>query len=367
MRHARDGSLRRLLDEEWAVPEDVRRHVRDCARCQARLDAMRQLARSAEALLSGPAPQTDAKAALRRQLALHAEERGARAVAPRLRMSGSGRWAAGVAGFAVLLAVVAATPVGGYARNLLLIFEPQHFTAVPVTPSQASAGVGLNALGAVQSSGARGLVAERDLPALEAAAGFTLALPGTLPQGLPAPSYAVLGGSMQTVRFDGAKLAAYAAQHHLTVAPMPKDISGSLLSVTTGPAAVLSFGSPAAQLQQATAVPELVIAKAPLPKVYSTGATVTELENYVLSLPGVSPNLAVEIAAISDPAHTMPIPVPIGKATSAPVTVGTAQGLWVEEADGQAGGVVWTSGGYMYGVAGTLGRSAILTVAAGLH
>ncbi len=367
MRHASDGSLRRLLDEDWAVGEPLRRHIAGCDRCQQRLAAMRDLRETTRRLLASPDAPDESGAALERQRRLQSQGRQVRVGLSRPRTAGGMRWAAGLAGAAALLALLAATPVGGYARSLLLIFEPEHFTAVQVAPGQAGSFLSLGSLGSMRQSGGGRLAAEPDLAALQAAAGFRVAVPASLPSGLPAPSYAVVGRQTQSLTLDRQRLAAYAARHQLQLPPMPGDLSGSVLSVTTGPAAVLSYGIPAARLGQAGGMPLLVVAEAPVPQVFSTGATVSEIEDYVLSLPGVSPQISAEIRAIADPARTMPIPVPMGQATSAPVTIGSAQGLWVQEADGKAGGVVWTSGGYVFGVAGTLGRQELLTVAASLR
>ena len=367
MRHPGDGILRRMLDEEWAVSEPVRRHVAVCERCRERLGRIRDTEATVRRLLSSPAEASDAQGALRRQRQLQAAGRPAGIVLARPRSRAGVRWAAGVAGLVAAIALLTATPVGSYARNLLLIFEPEHFTAVPVGPLQARSLIGLQSLGRMQQSGSSRLTAEPDLQALQAAVGFQVALPSSLPQNLPIPSFALVGQETRSLTLDQAKLAAFAAQHDLLLPPMPRTIAGSVLSVTTGPVAVISYGGAAADLAQARSVPALVLAEAPVPKVFSTGATVPEIEGYVLSLPGVSPQLAEEIRGIADPTRTMPIPVPMGQATSAPVTIGGAQGLWVQETPGSTGGVVWTSGGRIYAVAGTLGRAELLAIASAMR
>lgn len=366
MRHADDGSLRRLLDEEWAVGEPARQHVARCARCQERLKAIEALRDDARRRIGTAGRPESAAAALGRQRLLQAEGRRARVTLPRRRQDGGMRWASGLAAFAAVLVVLAATPAGGYARNLLLIFEPVHFAAVNVKPGEAKGILPLKSLGSMTRTQTPRMLAENDLAATETAVGFHVLTPDA-PAGLGAPSFAVLGPQTQSFTLSAQKLEAYAAAHHVSITPMPADISGSVLSVTTGPVAVMSYGSAAAQLQRAQRMPPLVVAEAPLPKVFSTGATVAEIENYLLDLPGISPEVSAQIRAIADPTRTMPIPVPLGRATSQSVMVGASQGLWVEETQGNAGGVVWTAHGYVYGVAGTLGRTQLLSIAATLH
>ena len=59
----------------------------------------------------------------------------------------------------------------------------------------------------------------------------------------------------------------------------------------------------------------------------STGVTPTQLEDYLLAQPGISPQLAADIKAIGDPTTTLPIPVPVQFATSSKVTVQGVQGV----------------------------------------
>ena len=367
MRHADDGTLRRMLDEEWAVRAGVRRHVAECGHCLERLGLIRDAERDARRLMEAPDGHLDAGQALARQRLLQAETRGAAVALEQPPARGRLRWATGLAGFLTLLVLLAATPVGGYARNLLLIFEPRQFTAVPVAPGQVRSLIGLQNLGTMQDKGNSRLTAEADLAAAQAAVGFRIATPAALPHGLPAPSYAVLAQATQSLTLDQRKLASYAAKHHISLPPMPKNISGSILHVTTGPAVVISYGAAAAQLPRSQRMPPLVLAEAPVPKVFSTGAKVAEIEDYVLSLPGVSPELSAEIRDITDPTRTMPIPVPMAQVTSATVTLGAANGLWLQAKGQAAGGVVWTSGDRVYAVAGTLGKAEILSIASGLR
>jgi hypothetical protein len=103
------------------------------------------------------------------------------------------------------------------------------------------------------------------------------------------------------------------------------------------------------------------------PKLSSTGVSVTEIENYVLRLPGVSPQLASAIRSIGDLTTTLPIPIPVDLASSQPVTVQGAQGLAVGDSTGVGSLVVWEKNGIVYGVGGTLAESEVLNIANSLH
>src|SRR5205823_3486028 len=95
---------------------------------------------------------------------------------------------------------------------------------------------------------------------------------------------------------------------------MPPTISGSTLIVNAGPALIEVWGLSASAAE--AQIPTLVIAQTRIPTVDSTGATAAQLEDYLLSQPGVPPDIAAQLRAIKDPAPTLPVPIPHGLATT---------------------------------------------------
>jgi hypothetical protein len=114
-------------------------------------------------------------------------------------------------------------------------------------------------------------------------------------------------------------------------------------------------------------LPPLVIVQAPVPNVTSTGATVAQIEDYLLRQPGVSPTLAAEIRSIGDPETTMPIPIPIERAFGQRVTVQGVSGLGIGDNTGVGGVVVWQRAGIIYAVAGQLPQRDIMAIAESLR
>jgi hypothetical protein len=114
-------------------------------------------------------------------------------------------------------------------------------------------------------------------------------------------------------------------------------------------------------------MPALVIGQMVAPKVSSTGATVKELEDYVLSLPGVSPNLATALRSIDDPTSTLPIPIPVDMAHADKITVAGAPGLAIGDSTGLGSAVIWEKGGIIYGVGGPLPESQVIDIASSLR
>jgi hypothetical protein len=103
------------------------------------------------------------------------------------------------------------------------------------------------------------------------------------------------------------------------------------------------------------------VAKAPT--VGSDGATVAEIQGYLLSQPTVSPALAAQIRAMGDPASTLPVPIPVGQAAAKNVGVHGTTGLFVGDSTGLGSGVLWQQNGLVYIVAGTLTEAETLAIA----
>jgi len=324
----------------------------------------------------------------------------------------------GVAAAAALVGALALTPAGALAQKFVLIFEPQSFTAVPVTRADIMSLrslPNLESYGTMTQSGRSTAQTVADAPAASAASNLAVLAPASLPSGVPATaSYTVLSPSTAAFTFSAAKAGAAASATGKALPSMPAGVDGSTLQVTLGPVVVTSYGGsltgfgstqgagqathgkpilrPAAVLrgrltgggtdrQGAMRVngqgasgsaglgglPSLAIVEAPMPHVTSTGATVKSIEDYLLAQPGVSPTLASEIRAIGDPTTTLPIPILVDKQNAQTVQVQGVSGLAIGDNTGVGSGVIWQKGGVVYGVAGTLPEDQIVAIANSLH
>src|SRR5205814_6341270 len=170
--------------------------------------------------------------------------------------------------------------------------------------------------------------------------GFAVQAPTTLPASVAgSPRYGVINRSSATFAFSADSTRQAAARQNRTAPPMPANIDGSKLFITGGPAVVQIWGAPSGATGATGAypdIPTLVVGQAKAPTISSDGVTVTELQNYLLSQPGISPQLAAAIRAISDPSSTLPVPVPAELAISHAVTVQGVQGLYVGDNTGIA-------------------------------
>jgi hypothetical protein len=362
--HPSDGALRRLNDEPLAAPEWIRRHVDSCARCAARLDEISTTAAAAADLLQVAPVHVDAQASLARfhQVAPLGETPAPNRLTAwwnRLQANRGARRAARPAaalGLASLLVLVVAATMGG-AQELLEIFQPQQVQPVPVTTSDLKALPDLSSYGTMKvlSGGQSKTVPDAATAAREA--GLDLVQPAETPAGVTGPArYEVVGQTSVSFTFSAAKAAQAAAAQGKTLPAMPANIDGATLVVTFGPGVAQVYG-------QQDQPPQLIIGQVRSPKVTSTGVTVKELEDYLLQQPGVSPQVAAQIRAIGDPETTLPVLIPIDKASAQAVTVQGEKGLLVGDSTGIGSGVVWLKAGFVYAVGGTRPQSEVLAIA----
>ena len=379
MSHLDDGTLRRWLDEPGALDSEAAGHAAGCAPCQARAEALRAAAAPARAALSTAPDEVDAAAALAAVRARSVAPPAARRANAPPRLA---PWAGALAALVVLGLLIAFTPLGTVAQGFLAIFEPHEFVAIPVTRTD------LEELRALPDLGAYGTVREgprpmsatvADVRAASLLAGIPVRVAGYIPGGIPRPAqYHVRARETTLFTFSAGRAAISATQTGKPLPPMPAGLDGSTLVATLGPVVVATYGTAPAGLhrlhghlrfhgRRGPQGPLLVVAEAPVPRISSSGASVREIENYLLALPGMPGDLAAEIRAIGDPSTTLPIPVPIDRDVAQPVVVQGVSGLGVLDDTGIGSGVLWQRDGMLYAVAGTLGAREILAVADSLR
>jgi hypothetical protein len=107
----------------------------------------------------------------------------------------------------------------------------------------------------------------------------------------------------------------------------------------------------------------LFIVKSNAPVATSTKVTVKQLQDYLLSVPGISPELAKAIKAIDPKGTTLPVPVPVEYVTSSKVTVQDVSGVGLGDNTGVGAGVIWVKNSVVYAVVGTIKLSDALDIA----
>jgi hypothetical protein len=321
-------------------------------------------------------PQVNTDDALKRFRA-RVQSEGIAGVTPVARRRITSRWLQGLAAAAGVVIVASALTLSGVADSILQIFEPKSVVAVPITQSDLNylgqACVGLNLQDCL---GAYGTFVWTTPPQpkevqsraqASAEAGFAVQAPTAVPSSVTGnPRYGVINRSSATFTFSADSTRQAAARQNRTAPPLPANIDGSKLFITGGPAVVQLWGAPVGATGGTGAypgIPTLVVGQAKAPTVSSDGITVDQLRAYLLSQPGISPQLAAAIRAIGDPSSTLPVPVPAELAISHPVTVQGVQGLFVGDNTGIASAVIWQKDGMMFEVIGSFTESQALSIA----
>ncbi len=367
MRHIPDGVLRRLDDEPLAVPDRVTEHAANCERCSARRARIAQDTELAARLLSAPQLVPDADMVwgrLRRELPRGPEEgavrRGRPASAPRrFARFPSVSLRAGLVMGAVGI-VVAGTAA---AATLTTVFAPTHVAPVSLSQSDVRAITAFIGLGDRQvlggfatpngssttrfgtirwgSSGSARPASSLAEATMEA--GFPVSLPGRLPAGVGAVQQFVVQPRVSaTVTFNSTTAG----------------VAGGSVTLDAGPAVLAEY--PAAS---GTRLPTLGVATMPRPTARSAGASLSQIEAFLLRQPGIPPQLAEEVRLLGDLRTTLPVPVPPGASVRS-VQVAGWPGVLLADSSNAAGAVVWEDGrGMLHVVAGILDSQDLLNVA----
>jgi len=367
VRHLNDGALRRVHDDRFAVSNREREHLDGCDRCGRRAQRVAADAAHAAQLLAGPLAATTATEAalgrLRESVVSGAAD-GGRVLRTPPRVVAR-RWAIGVIAVPV---VAAGLVVSANAAGWLSIFSPTKVAPIALTVGDLTGLPDLSAYGHMQLS----KLDPRPVSdgAQAAAATGLRPLRPTLPANIPARvRWEVVDHGTATFTLDAATAAAAAARSGRSAAVIPAGLNGTSVTVTGGPAMVAVYGGGSATSGEQVAAnpPSLVIAEGVRPTASTNGATLQQLEDFLVAQPDVSPQLAAEIRAIGDPASTLPIPVITGLMTSQTISIDGVQGVVTGDSTGLGSAVIWEKDGVVYAVGGLLSQNEVVDIARSLH
>jgi hypothetical protein len=339
-------------------------HLDGCSDCKARFESISRDAGSISALLAVPDARLDmARAFSRVRSAPSAQPRlGFRlpifSPAPRpLKLA-----------FAAALATFALVVVAFASNGLWFSYHPTTVKPVPVTVADMQALSQLANYGTFSWTKQPNFqVATSAADASAAANGLAMPSAKNLPSNISTTvTYAGMSEATAVFTFSADKAAAAAASQGKTLPPLPAGMDGATLTVTVGPAVGVIYGD---LKQTGTSptdlnIPQLVIAKSAAPTAKATQVSLQQLEDYLLSLPGISSNLANAVKAIGDPSKTLLIPVPVEYASSTPVSINGSDGVALGDNTGIGAGVVWVGkDGYVYVVVGAIKQTDAVTIA----
>jgi hypothetical protein len=407
MRHLDSGTLRRMVDEPISTTGAEKDHYASCAACRERAMAIATEAERAAMLLSLPDPEVETQAALSRLRRSAAGQRGHRPTAwsglRNVFARGSNRTARPLAALTLAMVAMVAVVATGAADNFVKVFEPQQFQAVQVRPDSLRGLPDLSQFGDMSFSQTPTFSTVPDASSAHEQTGLKVIVPdgSSLPARVSGGrNYIVMTPLTASFTFRSAKAQAWASAQGKTLPRMPADLDGSTLTVTAGPAVIVAYGGSTDAVRRAAGVsegsgatlapppvgakpsiasqtkgafdpssgnlPDVGVVEMKSPNVSSSKASIQEIQNYLVSLPGFPADLAAQIRAIGDPTTTLPVPIPTGQQSHS-VDVQGVRGLFVGDSTGLGSGMLWTKGGVLYATVGTMTESELTGVARSLH
>jgi hypothetical protein len=247
------------------------------------------------------------------------------------------------------------------ANDWLPIFHTEKVAAVSIQTDDLVALPDLSAYGDVQFTGEG---SQRQVADATAAGNFTgLDVPEVvqLPRGVSGdPAYQVAGELSAVFTFSTAKAEAAAAKGE-PLPPVPPGLDGSSVRLVAGP------GLAEVWSQSSSGLPTLVVGRAVAPTAFSSGVPFTTLRDYLLSLPGMSPQLAEQLRSFTGDGTTLPLPVPADQVTSSTADVNGHEATVLVTRDQAMAAVVWVDHGVLTAVAGALGDDEVLAIARDLR
>lgn len=361
MRHPTEGVLRRLLDEPAGVADPDREHIADCPVCLGALAQVREDAAAVDAALRADFPQdvdlASAWSRLSAALPDHGPARTAAAAGTRRRAALLRR---PVVAVVAVVAVLAGAGVAA-ANDWLPIFRTEQIAPVSVSAADLVALPDLTAYGDVQMTGQGDPQQVADAAAAQSATNLPAPEVGTLPRGVSGqPVYQVVGELSGVFTFSAAKAVQAATAAGQTPPPVPAGLDGSQVRLVAGPGVAEVWS-------QSTGVPTLVVGRAVAPTAFSSGAPFETVRDYLLSLPGLPPDLAAQLRTFTADGSTLPLLVPADRVTTSSADVGGRPATVLTSRDQTMAAVVWVDNGVVTAVAGALSADEVLAVARDLR
>jgi hypothetical protein len=349
-----------MVDDPVAHAGTEARHLETCAACKARYETVAGDARAITYLLTAPVLKVDVASALHRVRSATAARPRFGLRVPVFRSGSRPMMLAFAAVIALVGLIVTAIAEGGN------IFAPTTVTPVPVTVADMQSLSQLSEYGTLTWTTKPNLQIVMSADEAQSITGLKPPTVAKLPVGVsPNVTYAATPKAVAVFTFSKDKTAAAAERAGKELPKLPAGMEGAQLTVSVGPAVAEIFGNlkkPSSDMTRAD-LPQMVVVKSNVPVATSTQVSVKQIEDYLLSIPGISPELAKAIKAIGDPSITLPVPVPVEYATSSKVTVQNVDGVALGDNTGVGAGVIWVKNGVVYGVAGTIKLSDALDIA----
>jgi hypothetical protein len=272
---------------------------------------------------------------------------------------------------AVVLTGLVATPAGrAAASSFLAQFRSQRFQALSLDSGQAAkvesvlaelvdTGVFSGNPQQLRGFGEPEVAADRAEAARRAGFAVPVVDPAALPRGIDRDPQRILVSPAREARltFDRDRALDYLRAHGRPDAQLPERYDGTQLVVQV-PAVVVQ------QYAGRDGGPALLVGKAGLLGLGTEGgASLEELREVVLDLPGLPAETVAELRAIGDWRATLPLPVPTDEVRWNPTTVEGTEAIGLADPTGRLHALLWQRNDHIWGVAGVVSSDEARDVA----
>jgi hypothetical protein len=276
---------------------------------------------------------------------------------------------------AVVLTGLVATPGGrAAAASFLAQFRSQRFEVISLDQSQSTrledvaaelVETGVFTGDAFGAAGYGGPEPVADRAQAATAAGFAVPVvdPSVLPAGVGRTPERILVSRAREIRitFDRDRALDYLRRHGRPDAQLPERYDGTRLVIQV-PAVVVQ------QFAGRDGGPALLVGKAGMLGLDTEGgASLEELREVVLGLPGLPAETVAQLRAIGDWRTTLPLPVPSDEVRWRPATVEGAEAIGFADQTGRLHALLWQRHDHVWGVAGVVGADEAHDVANSLN
>ncbi len=274
---------------------------------------------------------------------------------------------------AILIAVLLLPGTSAVASQFLSLFTVKNFQAVQVTKQDVAAlsqysAPRLDDLGSVHFQ-ANSFHMQNNLTQAQSAksVNFSVVLPSQLPDGVAnSPSFSVVEGGHGVFTFSATKMHAYLVKNGHGNVKIPANLDGATFDVTTTAGVLIKYGYHGGN--------PFLVAELPSPVIRATGsASLEQLRDFMLSLPGLPKSLVTQLQQIDLTKGTIPLPVPAGIDAQSVTINGTSGVLLSSNKTTTVEGIkqfpvgnliVWQTKGMIYALGGITTSTSQLLAAA---
>jgi hypothetical protein len=269
-----------------------------------------------------------------------------------------------VAAAATLLILMMLPATSALANQFLALFRIQQLQPVSIDSQESAQALftTLQSIGNLQTQKRSMNSNHKDLTQSEAEkiVGHHVLLPSHFPDGVSNMQHIiVIDGNQATYTFNMAKAKAYLAKHNESSVAIPAQLDGASYTITTASSVIVRYTSCTQGKEHCQQDTPFFISEFSSPSIKSNGqASITQLRDFLLSLPNLSPSTHEILNHLNERTGTIPVPVP-PEASSETVTIHGTSGLLLKSNNMSA--VIWEAQDILYTVAlGTSDKTQIL-------